>query len=1140
MGHLAIFALGPLQIELNGQPIQTSRHKALALLVYLAMQPEKQTRGMLATFLWPEYGQEKAYAYLRRTIWELNSLLGEGWMDADREKIGLNSSVDIFLDIANFQAHLADFNRHNHPGVFICQQCIQNLHKAALLYRGDFLSGFSLRDSVNFDDWLFFQQEALRRKYAEALQKLANLLLQERSYSEAISFGQRWLALDTLNEAAHRQIMKAAALSGQRHLALRQYQECQRILQTDLGISPDSETTALFEKILTGKYPQEDEVQRISPSETASIADWLAETPLSPTIRQQNNLPVPATKFIGRQKELNRISALLADLDCWLLTLLGPGGIGKTRLAIEFGQKQIGAFPQGVFFVPLSAVADEQSIAPTIARGLGLILRQNGPAPEEQIFDFLREKTLLLILDSFEGLLPWSTFLAQLHTQAPGIKLLVTSRHRLLLQGEWVLNVRGLEYPPEPGNAYAAEDASTLAFAAVELFVQAAHRTRVDFEASPEELAAIHRITRLLEGMPLGLELAATWVKTLSCQEIEGEIRRGLDVLETPMGDMPERQRSLRAVFDYSWDLLTSREQVLLPRLSVLRSNFSWQAAEQVAGIALRELSGLMDKSLVRRTPQGRFDLHDLLRQYCSEKLERMPADNLETNHRHCAYFSACLVAWNLQLNSAKQGQALREIETELANIQTAWDWAVQQQCWEYLAQSVDGLCMFYLRRARFAEGLIICQKAIDALEGLPISEDFVDVVRLSARLFSWQGVLNLNLEKLAEAEACLYQCQKALADPRLESQPAISEWIFALVVRGLIANLSGDPDAMLIDYEQAIQRSRQVYGKIPRVLIYIWRFLMGGAISKELFLQMEKSLLEVRQSNDPFELACHLYVLGVVELFHFYRMEKAEALLQESIQNFQMVDDPAPQVMIIKTLGYLLLVKGDFEEALALKHHELEINQDIGDRRMIGITQAEVGEILYYLGRYNEAEDQIRSGIALLQDRSDYEVALRHRYLGDVLLAGGKYTEAREAYHLSYQFFQSRNEKGWMFTALTGLSRAELALENRPSAWEFAHQALRCSREVQLYTFFAYLSIAEVALLLADQGEIIKALELYGFVLQQGHLAKSRWFADVYGKFIEEAAVQVSLEEQAAAKKRGQEFDFWRTMMLLDRIQAN
>jgi DNA-binding SARP family transcriptional activator/predicted ATPase len=1147
MGHLAIFALGPLRIELDGQPLKTSRHKALALLVYLAMQPERQTREALAAFFWPEYGQTKAYAYLRRTIWELHSLLGENWLDVDRVKLGIRSDADFYLDVKRFQNHLADFNQHKHSKSVVCSQCVENLHKATLLYRGDFLSGFNLRDSADFDDWLFFQQDALRREYAGALEKLANLLLQKRSIAEAIIFGRRWLALDTLNEAAHRHLMEAFTLNGQRHIALHQYQECKRILQADLGIEPLPATKVLYETILSGKYTESWSFSNPSSQSNRNALDsgnlitWLGEALSSQETWPASSLPIPSTKFIGRQQELNNIANLLSDPACWLLTLHGPGGIGKTRLAIEIGQTQIANFPQGVFFVSLIAIESEQSIAPAIAQILGLSLRQQGTSPEEQLIDFLRDKHLLIILDSFEGLLRWSPVLAKFHSQAPALKLLVTSRHRLSLYGEWVLEVNGLDYPSEQQEkAPELELADLQAYGAIDLFLQSAYRSLATFKAGLEELKAISQIGRLLDGMPLGLELAATWVNILSCQEIVHEISRGMNILEAPLVDVPERQRSIRAVFDHSWNLLSSREKVLLPRLSVFRGSFTWQAAEQVAGIALRELSGLMDKSLVRRTPQERFDLHDLLRQYCAEKLARMFTDNLETNRRHCAYFSGRLVEWNKQLSSVKQGQALREIERELANILAAWEWAAQQKRWEYLEQAVTGLCMFYLRRARFAEGRITCQKAIDALERYLTLQDSAEVTRLYARLLTWQGVLNLNLEKLGEAEDCLYKCQQVLDDPRLEPHMVEKERIFSLVLQALIANLHGNPAFMLECYKQAIQLSRQTQGSIPSVLVYLWGFLMGGSVSIELYLQMKKNLTEVQQADDPFELACHLYVLGVGELFHFYRMEKAEALLQESIRNFKIVDDPATQVMISKTLGYLLLVKGNFQEALTLKRHELKINQVIGDRRMTGITQAEIGEILCHLGSYVEAEDQIRSAIALLKGRSDYEIALRHRYLGDVLLAQGKYDEARQAYHLSYHFFEARDEKGWMFTALTGLSRVEFALGKKTEAWRYVHQALCCYSEVQLYTFFAYLTIAEMALLMAFQGEIIRALELYSLVFRQDHFAKSRWFADVFVKFIEEAAVHVPFEKQAAAKKRGQEIDFSETVILLGNHLVN
>jgi len=1128
MSHLAIFALGPLRIELDGQPVQTSRHKALALLVYLVRCPERQSRAVLSALLWPDYSQEKAFAYLRRTLWELHSLLGEGWLEADRQEIWLNQQANILLDVDEFLSHLAVVKQHNHPITTVCHECLAHLNTAALVYRGDFLAGFSLRDSPCFEDWQFFQTEKLRQVYASALQRLTNLLYQGGAFTEAIVFARRWLALDNFNEEAHRLLMKIFDSSGQRHLAIRQYKECERILQAELGVVPESMTLALYESISSGKFAKQTEMlsdraemlEQQTPEPSLVVRLLEEVTPIKGSW-PADHLPTRATIFVGREKEISCISTMLSDPSCWLLSLLGPGGIGKTRLALEVGRRITADFPQGVCFISLSMVEAERSIAPAVARSLGLIFLQNGLTPEEQLLNFLSEKRLLLILDSFEQLVPWATWLERIHARAPGVKLLVTSRHRLALQGEKIVEVKGLDFPLDQAEIIeTAPDEIFRRYSALKLFQQAAYRSQVTFQPSVQESTAIIQIAQRLEGMPLGLELAATWLSTLTCQEIAAEINRSLDILESTQGNISERQRSIKAVLNHSWKLLTRREQTILSRLAVFRGGFSYQAAKQVAGASLGDLSSLVDKSLVRRGPKGRFDLHNLLGQYCTGILKQDLTDNQATHRRHCAFYSARLEEWNEQLKSVKQGQVLLEIETDLENCQAAWDWAVSQMQLEQMEQAVDGLGMFYLRQARFEEGQDIYKKAIHSIRAPASQVDNPSRACLSARLFIWQAAFSMNRELFEEANQLLHESQLILDDPNLDQQKVIPQRIFSLTIQGLLANLRYESKPLLVLYEQVFHLSMESTGKVPRFLTFFWRFLMGGgAVSKELYLQIEKSLADVRQSGDPFEIGCTLFVLGIAELFHYYRLENAEPLLTESLKNFQLLEEPSTQGMIFMTLGYLLLVQGKFEDYYTLKRRELGIYQNLGDNRMVGIAYVEIGEVLYHLGKYHEAEDHIRRGLALLKGRSDYEYALRHRYLGDALLAQGKYMEAREAYQLSYHFFQSVDDKGWMMTALTGLSRTEYGLGDRSNAWRHARQALQLYREIRLYTFFVYLTLADIAILLADSGEWLRAVELYNLVTQQGYLAQSRWFADLYTKEIDEAVSHLPMEEQASVK---------------------
>ena len=299
------------------------------------------------------------------------------------------------------------------------------------------------------------------------------------------------------------------------------------------------------------------------------------------------NLPAPATRLVGREAELAALAQLLDDPTCRLLSLVGPGGIGKTRLAIEAACDLWQRFADGVFFASLAGTSSSEFMVPAIAQAVALNFA--GPAdPRVQLANYLRNKQVLLLLDNLEHLLEGVDLLVEMLEETPGVKLLVTSRERLELQAEWVFEVQGLPVPAED------EVERLEKYSAVQLFLQRTRQAQVAFELSTEDRAHVARICRLVEGMPLAIELAAAWVPVLSCAEIADEIARSIDFLTTTMRDVPERQRSIRAVFDHSWHLLSEEEQQVLRPMSIFRGGFTRQAAEAVAGAGLPLLSALL------------------------------------------------------------------------------------------------------------------------------------------------------------------------------------------------------------------------------------------------------------------------------------------------------------------------------------------------------------------------------------------------------------------------------------------------------------------------------------------------------------------------------------------------------------------
>ena len=634
MPNLQISLLGSPTIKKGQTPIQIEFEKALALLAYLANTAEAQRRDTLATLLWPNVAQQKARGSLRHALVVLKKALGSSYFVADRQTIGLNWQAELSVDSHHFRQTLASL-----PAT-LDREGAATLRQALDLYRNDFLTGFSIRDSRNFDEWLLFETEHLRERYKRGLATLIDYDQAQQSWHTAIDYAQKLVALDSWHEPAHHKLITLYAQSGQKVKAARQYERCVQILADELGIEPTAGTQALYQTIQ--QQTATIGASAVAPHPTNKTASKIKGAP------PQHNLPIPPNRFVGREQELQEIGLILCNPHDKLITLLGLGGMGKSRLAVQAVRQNLDRISHRVCYLNLAPLSQPERLLLKICEALGVKIERNTAETEAQLLLFLQNQPTLLILDQLEHLMAGVDLISRILGDSAHTKVLATSRERLNLQEEWVYQLQGLSTPEK------ITPSDLTSYGAVQLFAERGRQARHTYSLI-EEWRDTVRICQLVQGMPLGIELAAAWVNMMPCADIAQEIQHNLDILATTARNVPDRQRSIRAVFAHSWQLLTPIEQRTITQLAVFQGVFTRQAALEVAQAPLFVLASLINKSLLSYTPAGRYTLHPLVRQYAAEKLEHGEA----THERHASFYGRFLQQQETRLSTAETTAAL-------------------------------------------------------------------------------------------------------------------------------------------------------------------------------------------------------------------------------------------------------------------------------------------------------------------------------------------------------------------------------------------------------------------------------------------------------------------------------------------------
>lgn len=959
MADLALVLFGaPQLVHAHRGEVILANRKALALLAYLAVNSERpHSRETLLGLLWPNMPDADARNNLR-VVWA--QLIGRVGQDDNGNAFLLSSRLDLrvnlesalSIDVVQFAKLLADCATHAHPQPHrqrnACPECQARLAQAVALYRGEFLAGHTLNECPDFDEWQMMWRERLHLQVIEALDDLVQFHAQAGQPASAEGYARRQIELDPLRESAYRQLMQLLDQQGQRSAALEIYERCRQVLKAEMGVEPEPETRALAEKIREHAI----EAQPANP----------------------NNLPNARTTFLGRAQEVVVLAQQLQAAPAKVITLTGSGGVGKSRLALQIGRTVLPNYADGVWLVELASISDAQSVARAFVAALE-VREQAGVDLLQTLTNFVQNKQLVLIVDNCEHVREaCAGVIAHLHSVAPALRVLATSRVALQVEGEQLYRVPSLSFPTVNGDKPIAVE-SLLGYEAIQMFVQRARAALPDFALSASNAIHVQRICRRLDGIALALELAAARLNVMPIEAIAERLERNFALLSGGAATTLPRHRTLHASIDWSYNLLPEAERALLRQLSVFNGGWSLEAVEYL-GLQSNQpdvldlLFNLVNHSLVifgEDRQHQRYGMLEGIRQYVQAELRAH--DEVTVAQTRHAQFYITLIERAAQLALTPDHQfALTAIDREYENIASALDWASRHapELGVQLAAPLGEPLHFWELRGHFADGRRYLGQLLDALRE--------HTVATRAKLMmdvAWLERAQPNYAKTLEYARASLQLSEALGDATVQ----LTTRLFIVDVVTL-----QDPSKVNVDELQAcLARAEQLAHK-PAIAYSL--YLLGSAYvelaaperARDYF---ERSVAVWREVGDKLHLADALNYLAA-ELDAADLLDDALALYDELEGIYREMGYERGLALMQNNVGCIWVKKGEYERAKALFVSGLHVRRKLGLQRGYLYSLLNFADLAVLQGQHSRAvqlfgaADALRERLGLIPNRTD------------------------------------------------------------------------------------------------------------------------------------------------------------------------